>query len=543
MFANFTRFQEGVKPVEVVDLSNCALFFILAPLSDDSLNKIRSQILDCLAKKQDVFVCSQAFTVNVHTGIEKVSNLGVGAFNQVGSNDPNALVKLIEEFSPLGVLFINAPSQLSKAKEVVAAVRLEWETFRAEVNSDRVRMVPEASIAIISWLDRSNQEVTDMSFGKLIGHCLRSNLGPINDPLFDPFLVWAAITFLRTGKWPDGLVASSATAYVQTVGSTKLPQVELGGEAPNCQVLSWDPKVVEPEAIKKVIEQAIKQFCEELFDCLSGRPSKFKLLLADFVFFNDIYDMDNVIAYLLAAAKVRAGRFMLMSQTRPVSDRAMVKEVVAEVRAAQAVQVALAAANGLPPPATPPAAFALAANQGDLLIPMSESGKMTLQDIAIALKYLNVPTAEGPQPAPAVPAITEASCKRLLGESRITFEHLCDGSYDPNATVAEMDDIWCYWKMLVSVNPELRGQHVEVVCCRPTRYHALCCLMHTLVRMFPRAEDCDSYPPKLRELMGWANGLPNVRFDGCDSCSVEGGSQCPGVGDVHPLAAISQLPE
>lgn len=544
MFANFTRFQEEVKPVEVVNLENYALFFILAPMSDDSVRKIRDQILGSLAKKQRVFVFSQAFTVNAHPGIDQTSNLGVGAFNQVGSDDPNAIVKLIEEFSPLGVLFINAPSQLSKAKEVVAAVRLEWEKLQVEVNSGKARMVPEASIAINSWLIRSNPKVTDMPFGELMSHCLQSDLGTANDPLFDPFLVWAAITFLRTGEWPNGIVATSATASVKTMGSTKLPHVELGGEVPNCQVLSWDPNVEEPEAIKKAIEQTIKQFCMELFVCLCGRPSEFKLLLGMFVFFQDIHDMDNIMAYLVATAKVRAGLFMIMSGTRPVSNREMVKKVLAAVRTAQAAQVALAAANGQPSPATPPAAFALAATQGDLPTPMSESKKMTPQDIAHALKDQGVPTAEGTQSVPAVPASTEASFNRLLGGSGVTFEDLRNGAYDRDETLEEAYDVWRWWKIVVGLNPELKGQQVQVVCCEPTRYHALGCLMHTLVRMFPRAADRDSYPPKLRELMGWADGLPKVSFDGCDSCSVEGGSQCPGVGDVHPLvAAISQRPE
>jgi len=550
MFANFTRFQEEikpekkVKPVEVFDLSNCALIFILAPLSDDSARKIRDQISGCLDKGQRVFVFSQAFTVNAHPGINQVSNLGVGAFNQMGSDVPNVIVELIKEFSPRGVSFINAPSQLSKAKEVVAAVRLEWEKLQVEVNSGKLRMVPEALIAINSWLIRSNPKVADMPFDELMGHCLQSDLGTANDPLFDPFLVWVAITFLRTGKWPDGIVAINATAYVQTMGSTELPHVELGGEAPNCQVLSWNPGIVEPEAIEKAIKLVIEQFCKELFDCLCGRPSVFKLLLGLFIFFQDIHDMDNIMAYLVAAAKIRSGLFMIMSGTRPVSNREMVKKVMAAVRTAQAAQVALAAANGQPSPATPPAAFALAATQGDLPTPMSESKKMTPQDIAHALKDQGVPTAEGIQSVPAVPAITEASFNRLLGRSGVTFEDLRNGAYNRGETLEEANDVSRWWKIVVGLNPELKEQQVQVVCCEPTRSHALGCLMHTLVRMFPRAADRDNYPPKLRELMGWADELPIIRFDGCDSCSVEGGSQCPGVGDVHPLvAAISQRPE
>jgi hypothetical protein len=538
MSANFTRFEED-KPVEEINLGDHALFFILAPLSADSLEKIKSQISNCLANKQRVYVFSQAFTVNLHTGITQVSNLGVGAFNQMGSDFQNAIVKLIKEFSPLGVMFINAPSQLSKAKEVVAAVLRKWKKLQEEVKSGNVSMLPEALIAINSWLIRSDPKVADMPFDELMGHCLQSGLGTANDPLFDPFLVWVAITFLRTGKWPVGIVAISATACVQTMGSTELPHVELGGKAPNCQVLSWDPEVKESEAIEKVIKLVIKEFCKELFDCLCGIPSVFKLLFGVFIFFQDIHDPDNIMAFLVAAAKIKAELFMIMSGTRPVSNRKMVQKVMEEVHAVQERQAAHAIANDQPLPARPSAAFALAATPDDLPTPMAS--EMTPQAIAHALKDQGVRTAEGNQPVPAVPATTQGSFDRLLGESEITFEDLCNGANDPVETLVESYDVWRWWKIVVSLNRWLKGQQVQIVRCEPNRSHALGCLMHTLVRMFPRAEVRINYPRKLRELMWWADGLPIIHFDGCDSCLVEGGSQCPKVGDVHPLvAAISQ---
>ena len=509
-------FSDLMKVVRFDDKPNAkvAAFFILAPVSEDAYNRLDSGIQEKIDSGRKVFVFSQAFTLNVHQGLKSTTNLAVFGFNNAGSFRPTALVRLTQKFAPLGVTFIHAPTQLPKTEKALDAFNEQWmEGLMPKVNSDEVDLLPAARVAIVSWQQRGDAKVEGMSFNELVGHCHTAKLGPNKDPPFDPLLVWLAINFLRTGKWPCGIAANRAITFVQTVSGIEIPQVQLvdDGKPQDCLVLSWDPKV-KGAAIESAIQQVMKSFSKDLFDCLSGKPLKGDKLSADceLVFEQDIYDQDNVMSFLLLVF-MTLGDLVVLSVGRSVPD----KEMVLTVRAACAAQ------------ARSPA-FALAASGAEDLQedPKSES-PMTPPEIALALCARGVPVAGGRQPVPGVPAITKRSFQAVVDESVMSFKEFCEKQHSPKQTKLEAEDVARYWAMVAATTDELKGRSVTVVDCGAPTHLPLGCMIHTLVQMFPCKADFDNYPDDLRKLMEHAEACGTVGPDGRVTYVLEGGSQCP----------------
>jgi hypothetical protein len=380
-------------PAELAGDSDTDIVFILGPLNELAVTRIKDSIAQSISDKKKVEVYMQAFTEPDPDGVINAPNLLPMNFNQYSSDDPNALVGIINDNIPnKDVTFYIFPTQTTKNKYFWSKKAQAEFVSGLETQADKI----DASIltSIVTWLKKDDDvekdgipyDLKDMNYTQLQDYSqnpekvkelvdkLRATLDKTSDDIeteskavlaiFDPFCAFCAAHCIEGQEAKFSNVPGSHKLVARSVIVTRntkptpderdkdgiaespflRPRFEYTDSHTNCYVVTWGHKGSMTDAERKAAagDDGIA-YIKELWSSFmkGGSASQGRRMVNRILIVQDYYDYDNKMSvwYILHAFNAKV--IELYSVTRPVAE----KEVM---RAMREKKGAFAAAGGFP---------------------------------------------------------------------------------------------------------------------------------------------------------------------------------------------------
>lgn len=357
-----TRTEPAPGPETEVDI-----IFILSPLNDGAVQKIIDSINRSLREGKNVEVYIQAFTKKDGIGAFAAPNLTPMNFNQYSSDNPLALVEIINGFKGAeNVHFYIFPTQTTKNATFNTACTTALRNLVLDKRElDAIDGWMKA--AIVAWgikeaknADKTADIVESLTFADLMKDDVSTYLPKWNpQPVFDPFCVHWAVDKQLSGrsKWP--VKAHPTEVTVEIVDGMTIPEFDITlpkEHKSNCSYVIWDQAALEAKKaevtktlankdstveqkqaaqadLKKVDDEMNIQVALDAADYIGAlwesfkqkprcEPKAAKRKVRNMLILQDYYDYDNKMSvwYLLYMFEV-IGDLELLSITRPVADR------------------------------------------------------------------------------------------------------------------------------------------------------------------------------------------------------------------------------
>jgi hypothetical protein len=366
--------ETGAAPVPGPE-KEVDIIFVLSPLNDGAVQKIMSSINQSTTKGKQVEVYIQAFTKKDGIGAFTAPNLTPMNFNQYSSDNPLALVEIINSFkseqSYENVHFYIFPTQTTKNATFNTACTTALRNL--VLNTNELRAIDDwMKAAIIAWgikeaknADKTTDIVESLKFTDLKGDVSTYLPNWTPQAVFDPFCVYWAVDKQLSGrsKWP--VKAHPTEVTVETVNGMKIPEFDITlpkEHKSNCSYVIWDQAALEAKKaaltqilgnteatdnqiqaaradLKKVEDEMNIQvaldaadYIGELWESFKQRPrcerKAAKRRVRNMLIVQDYYDYDNKMSvwYLLYMFEV-IGELELLSITRPVANRKVMSKM------------------------------------------------------------------------------------------------------------------------------------------------------------------------------------------------------------------------
>ena len=352
------------------------IVFILGPLNESAVKKIEDSIAQSTREGNEVEVYIQAFSEP--DPVFDAGNLLPMNFNQYSSDDPNVLVRIINDNKGNeNVKFYIFPTQTTKNTSFWSDEAKK--AFATKLDEGHRNIDDLILTSIVTWLKKDDDvgkhggpyDLKDMSFDGLrtyarnpenIKRLVSALLVDLRlvQAIFDPFCAVCAAHCTEDGEAKFSKVPGSGklvarpvlvvsnketTAKEQAEGITVSPFdrprfVDPQGYT-NCFVVTWGYAGSAPETLKEYAGLDGGAYITELFSSFTSHVSKGKRSVNRILIVQDYYDYDNKMSVWYIVHAFNAKVIELYSVTRPVADKKL-------MRAMRESQSAFAFAGGMP---------------------------------------------------------------------------------------------------------------------------------------------------------------------------------------------------
>jgi hypothetical protein len=344
-----SRFGAGSDSTQDEDTD---LIFVLAPLNYSAEKRIRSSIDKSLTDGKRVEVHMQAFSEDEPGSNITATNLLPMNFNQYCSDDPEALVRIINDYKlKTNVSFYIFPTQTTKNSYFWSAEAKQVVTNML----DSAIVDPWIRMATVTWLlkdadiestaDTKPKRSLHQRFADVDADLVKLKaLDPLTiQSVFDPFCVHCA-AYKKSDERPFENVPGSKKLNAACVSvemkdtftdqETKKefadtthvkmnrPRFKKVEEKRNCYRVGWDTDTATADA-----KSDGQSYMNSLFASVSGGPCEVKRTVNRVLFIQDFYDYDNKFSVWYALLMIGASIFELYSVGRPVANKELMKEI------------------------------------------------------------------------------------------------------------------------------------------------------------------------------------------------------------------------
>ena len=344
------------------------IVFILGPLNESAVKKIEGSIEQSTRDGNKVEVYIQAFSEP--DPVFDAGNLLPMNFNQYSSDDPNVLVRIINDNKGnKNVKFYIFPTQTTKNKYFWSK---KAQTAFVEALHKHAHGIDDLILtSIVTWHKKEEDvgtlgesyDLKDMSFESLRNYArnpaninaLVSKLYVLLDkakddievetkvvlPIFDPFCAVCAAHCIEGSfsKVPgSGKLVALPVFVVTNTETTAKEQAEGIKVSPfdrprfvdpqgytNCFVVTWGSAGSTPETLKYAAGVDGVVYITELFSSFTGDTSKGKRSVNRILIVQDYYDYDNKMSVWYIVHAFNAKVIELYSVTKPVADKKVMR--------------------------------------------------------------------------------------------------------------------------------------------------------------------------------------------------------------------------